>query len=155
VRVSRQSLRERGTRSLRGIRGVRCAPARFDGNDEQGSGLRRARATGQWAQAVSEGGGNKRCARESSWAATQPMRVRGIRVGAEVGPNCTRAAQECYSSFFFFFIFPPSFLHFQIQFEFNFNSNFLWLFRLQIYMFYSSEHSMNKFYLFTNLFCFA
>jgi hypothetical protein len=60
--------------------------------------------------------------------------------------------------FFFFsfiFIFPPSFLHFQIQFEFNFNSNFLWLFRIQIYMFYSSEHSMNKFYLFTNLFCFA
>jgi hypothetical protein len=26
------------------------------------------------------------------------------------------------------FIFPPSFLHFQIQFKFKFNSNFLWLF---------------------------
>jgi hypothetical protein len=64
VRGSRQSLRERGTRSQRGIHGVRCAPARFDGDDEQGSRLRRAQATGQWAQAVSEGGERTVRARE-------------------------------------------------------------------------------------------
>jgi hypothetical protein len=54
-----------------------------------------------------------------SWAA------QGLRKA--VGRNGWEPTQTTFFDLFLF-IFPPSFLHFQIQFEFKFNSNFLCLF---------------------------
>jgi hypothetical protein len=111
VRGIRYPLRKRRARSLRGIRGVRCAPARFDGDDEQGSGLCRARATGKWAQAVSEGG--ERTVRALGKRETQWKR--------ELGRRGRKSAQLGGFSFlfhFYFFYFLFSFILNSFEFKF-------------------------------------
>jgi hypothetical protein len=56
---------------------------------------------GSGAQAVSEGG-NERCARESSWAATQPMRVRGLGLARKLGQIAPERPRNVIVPFSFF-----------------------------------------------------
>ena len=51
---------------------------------------------------VRGGGGNDRCARESSWAATQPMRVRGLGLARKLGQIAPERPRNVIVPFSFF-----------------------------------------------------